>query len=497
MRFVLALALLLIMSPSRAEATRLRAFISSVPPGSLYPYHNSDGITSNHLNQIFETLVMIDNQGNLTPVLAKSWKWVDPHTLEVKLREGVTFHNGEPFDSRAVKFTFDLFTDAKKKIKNRQYAESISSVEIVDSYTVLIRTHEEDSFLVDRLATVGHILPPEYFGKVGELEFSKHPIGTGPFQFKSSDFKTKMILEKNPNYWGGAPEIDTLEFDYLPNFETAVARLKKGELDFISHLPGAEVKSLMGIKGVAIRKKLTLQSLMVIVNSTKPGSPLRDRRFRKKLLDSLNFEDVVRYYGLGNGVVANSLSLQGESYFDSSIPTSTGGKRVNKIVPKNFENYRFRLQVTEPLARMGDILARQMRDLGMNVELVHGSNQDEVKELLDYKVNGQIPKIDFLVSLCAHLFPAFPHLVMLKSNGNWSMTADSTLDQMLEDVVGDFNSSSKELKFRKINRYVHDHALIFPGLQLKNIYAIRGNYDFEPHPTGYIYFKYLKKSNQK
>jgi peptide/nickel transport system substrate-binding protein len=479
-----------------AETLTFRAFISSVHPNSLYPFDNSDGITSNQLNQIFETLTSYNNEGKLIPLLATHWHWIDNKTLELKLREGVLFHNQEPFDSEAVKFTFDQFLNPTVLIANRQYADSISGVEVVDPYRVRIKTKQPDSFLIDRLATVGHILPPKYFLKVGKNEFSKKPVGTGPFQLVSTDFKSKMLLEKNKHYWGPLPVIDQLEFDYLPSFEKAIELFKKKKLDFISHLPGGLINQVLNLNEVSITKRLTNQSIMVLVNTIKKPSPLRNRAFRKALWESLDFNEVIKYYDLGNGSPTTSLSLPGEPFFDSKLPQVIPSFKKKKIL-LDAKPYVFRMQVTEPLKVMGEIIAKQMRDAGLSVEVKYGSNMDEVKEVLDYKVKGLVPEIDFLVSHCAHLFPAFPHLILLPSSGNWSLTSDSFLDQMLKNVTSEFDEKKQKEIFFRINRYVYDNAILFPGFQFKDIYVYGNQYEFIPHPSAYIFFKYLKLKEKK
>lgn len=192
--------------------SRLRAFIGIDAPKSFHPMDCADGIMSDHLNTIFDTLFWIDYSGNLVPALGVEWKRIDPLTVQIRLRKNVFFHNGEIFDSKAVKYTFDIFTDSRIKVANRFYGETISRVEIVDGYTINIVTKVPDSLLVYRLATIGMILPPKYHSKVGMDYFSKHPIGTGPFKFVRVAPGGMVELQANDSYWAGRPSIDRLEF---------------------------------------------------------------------------------------------------------------------------------------------------------------------------------------------------------------------------------------------------------------------------------------------
>jgi peptide/nickel transport system substrate-binding protein len=479
------------------------AFVSSGHPKSLNPFDNSDGITSNQLNQIFETLTSYDEEGRLIPLLATSWRWIDPQTLELKLRTGVVFHNGEPFDSRAVEFTVKQFINSGIKIANRQYADSISGIDVIDKTTVRIKTSRPDGFLVEELATVCHILPPHYFKEVGAAAFARSPMGTGPFRFVESDFKNKMKLQTFERYWGDRPVIDTLEFNYFTDYATALTKMRTGELDFISHLPGIMVHQLLDLDHISISKHLNQQSIMVLVNTAKKNSPLNSLPFRRDLLARLDFEEVIKYYAFGNGTATSSLSLPGEPYYEPELGRENRG-RGNSPFPAPMNSlkapsYIFRIQATEPLGVMGKIIAKQMSDAGLKVNLQIGTAMDEFREVVGFKNEGRIPEIDFLVSHCAHLYPAFPHLVLLPSTGNWSLTSDLNLDKMLRNVTTTLDVEQQKSQFLAINQYVYDQALIYPAFQASDIYAYDRKYVFSPHATSYIFFKYLKlsKSGQK
>jgi len=474
-----------------AEEAVLKGFISRIHPNSLHPFDNSDAVTYNQINQIFDTLVTFDENGNIVPALAESWKWLDTTTLEMKLRKEVTFHDGEALDSQSVQFTFELFTSPKLRIENRQYADTIRQVIVVDSHTVHIKTSKPDSFLVQKLATVGHIIPKKRFLREGHESFSKKPVGTGPFQFVHSDFKTKLVLRKNPKYWHKPPEIDQLELHYLPNFDVALDLFKKGEIHFISHFPGNLTKHLIGLENITVSKQLTYRSIQVLLNTMKKDSPLKNREFRKALWKAIDFEEIVRYQDEGNGKTTTSLSLAGEAFFNPTIP---------KVIPSfkqepsllRAKSYPFKMLVSEPLGLVGEMVAKQIQDKGIQVEAQFGNSLDGAAHVLNHKLKGTTPEIDFLVSYCSHPYPAFPYLIMLASRGNWSLTQDPILDRMIEDASSDFDPVTQQRKFLKITQYVHDEALLFPGYQFRDIYVHDGRFEFHPHPTGYIFFKYAK-----
>ncbi len=167
--FYSILLIAVIFCPVRANAKILRAFIGGMPPSSLDPNDSSDGITSDHLNQVFETLLWIDYDGKLQPALCADWQRIDANTLLLNLRKGVKFHNGENFDSAAVKFSLDRFINPDNHASGRFYGSTISKVEVVDKYIVRIKTSVPDSLLQYRLAIIGSMKHHKNILRVADL----------------------------------------------------------------------------------------------------------------------------------------------------------------------------------------------------------------------------------------------------------------------------------------------------------------------------------------
>ena len=488
-------SILCLSYPTNCFSITLRAFIGVDSPLSFHPDDCADGIISDHLNQIYDTLFWIDYDGNLVPSLATEWKRVDPYVVQIKLRKGVSFHNGEIFDSHSVKYTFDRFVDPLNKVANRFYGSSIARVEIVDKYTVNIITQVPDSLLVYRLAVVGLMIPPKYHEKVGKRYFSQHPVGTGPFKFVESIPNSKLVLESNLNYWAGCPEIDRLEFHYYSSVDKAVVALKEGEIDFVAHIPGRYSEDIQMDNHLSLLKKLTRQSIMLLVNTKKNG-PLQDKEFRQRLRAGINFNDVIKYGHNGNGVIARSLTFRGEPFDDDSLKQFHYDVNFAKqyIRQHNIAKKSFKILITKPYDLGGRIIAKQMHSLGLNLDVEFGSDKDEIKAVLEKNQNGLIPEIDFLFTYCAHRYAlgAFPLLVLLHSKGNWSMTADPTLDNLLDSAMNEFDFQKQREKFWQVNRYVYDNALVFPGFQHQDLYGYVREIGFVPHVTAYVYFKDVK-----
>ncbi len=190
------------------------------------------------VDNIFDTLVMRDADMTLVPSLAESWKALDDTTWEFKLRQGVKFHNGEPFDAEAVKFTIDRIIDPAANAPTLSYIRTVTGVEIVDPQTVRIRTDGPDPLLPTRMSRYPtYIVPPKYVTEVGNDAFARRPVGTGPYEFVEFIPDQHVILEANPDYWRGTPAIDKVTWRAIPDGTARVTALLTGEADFIESVP--------------------------------------------------------------------------------------------------------------------------------------------------------------------------------------------------------------------------------------------------------------------
>ncbi|WP_306154311.1 ABC transporter substrate-binding protein [Roseovarius sp. MMSF_3281] len=185
---------------------------------------------------VFEGLTYRGPDMELVPGLATSWDVQEDGTrIRFTLREGVTFHNGEPFNADAVKFTFDrlLGEEGAKGPQRANYA-AIETVEVIDEYTVDFHLSQPDAVLLTKLAGYGAmIVPPKYITENGDDVFNTQPVGTGPFKMVSYEPKVGAELEANPDYWGGAPKLSELEYRFITEPATAVAELQSGGVDLV------------------------------------------------------------------------------------------------------------------------------------------------------------------------------------------------------------------------------------------------------------------------
>ena len=199
-------------------------------------------------SNVFDGLVQRDLNLEIGPGLATSWEFVDDENTQLRfqLREGVTFHNGEPFNAEAVKFTFDrlLGEEGAKGPQQANYT-SIDRVEIVDDLTVDFILGSPDPVLITKLAGYGAmIVPPGYVSDNDPEVFDLMPMGTGPFRVVEYELDERLVIEANPDYWGGTPQLERIVYRFIQEDATRVAEMQAGRADIVQAVPVSLAESI-------------------------------------------------------------------------------------------------------------------------------------------------------------------------------------------------------------------------------------------------------------
>jgi len=176
----------------------------------------------------FDRLFYVGDDGKYEPELALSWDVSkDGKAITFKLRQGVIFHDGTPFNAQAVKSNIDKLTQSK-----RPAITGITSVDVVDDYTVRLNLPEYNNLILFQFAInpATYMYSPEAFKKHGEDWANTHPVGTGPFMFKDYQPDISLTLVKNPNYWRkGLPYLDGIKISVVSDDMTQMMAIKAGQ----------------------------------------------------------------------------------------------------------------------------------------------------------------------------------------------------------------------------------------------------------------------------
>ncbi len=239
----------------------------------------------NVLANLYDTLIWRDAKLNLKPGLALSWRAVDATTWEFKLRPGVRFHDGEPFNAQAVKFSFERMLDPRTKWPGAGALRLIKAVAVVDDTTVRFTTERPWPLLPRFLGYYGMIVSPGYLAKNGEDALVRHPVGTGPYRFVRWVKDDRVELEANPDFWGGKPRIGRVVFRAIPSESSRMAELLAGSVHLINLVPPELFKPIQDSSRARLVEGPSLSVFFVIYNlvNIAKDRPLADPRVRQAL----------------------------------------------------------------------------------------------------------------------------------------------------------------------------------------------------------------------
>jgi peptide/nickel transport system substrate-binding protein len=279
-------------------------------PKSLDPHVATSLNDFRILVNLYEGLVRF-RPGTLEPepALAKSWEISeDGRHYRFRLREGVRFHDGTRLDAESVAFSFRRMLDEDHPFHHTGpfplafFFDKIEEVEVVDPRTLDFRLSEPFAPLLANLAyPTGLLVSPTAVRRHGR-DYGRHPSGTGPFRFAGWDPRRRVVLERNPDYWGRPPRPAVLVFRPLTDPMTRVAELMAGGIDLVTELSPDNVALLRGHEGFHVHEQ-TGPHLWFLILNTREG-PFRDRRVRQAVNFAVDKEALVDHVLQGTATVA-------------------------------------------------------------------------------------------------------------------------------------------------------------------------------------------------
>lgn len=268
---------------------------------------------------LFDTLTMRQPDLQLHPGLATSWRSLNPTTWEFKLRQDVTFHNGDRLTAKDAKFSAERTLDPKSGAAHNPTLATIDHIETPDDFTIHYVTKEPDPLLPARLATTRtQVIPADYFQKVGLDGFIKRPVGSGPVKFVEWQKGDRLVLARHDGYWGGKVAFEQVVLKPIPEMAARLAALQRSEAQIVTTITPdhwKEVNAGPGFHGASV---LRAGHSILAVNVKQP--PLDTPLVRQALSAAIDRGALVRDIYGGQGIVANSPIPKGSFAYDPNLP---------------------------------------------------------------------------------------------------------------------------------------------------------------------------------
>src|SRR5581483_10175612 len=273
-------------------------------PDQLDPQKTSAYFSFEVLENVYDTLVEPDRNLEMRPALAESWD-VSPDQLvwTFHLRRGVTFHDGTPFSASDVVYSYRRIID--QHLTNAYRFAAVSDVTAPDPSTVAITVkHPTPNLLVNIGGFKGMAIVERKNVESGEI--ATHPVGTGPFAFKSSKSGDSITLVANKRYWGPPPAISGVTFRFIPEASTALSALQAGEIDWTDSVPTQRVDELKGDDSLTLGVTPSNDYWYLTLNEARP--PFSDVQVRQAIAYGIDRDAIVQATSYGTAV-ANQLAI--------------------------------------------------------------------------------------------------------------------------------------------------------------------------------------------
>jgi peptide/nickel transport system substrate-binding protein len=325
---------------------------------------------------IFDTLVALDDKGQPVPKLALSWIHSDDYkTWTFKLRPGVKFHDGTPFNAEAAKANFDRQKDPANKCRCAFYIAFINDVQAPDELTLVYNLKDPAVNLpaILTLQSSNNVVQSPTAWKTKGDDYNRNPVGTGPYILKSWAAGDRMVLERNPDYWNkGHPYLDRIVLKPLPDAQSRFASLQSGEADIVWD----DEYDADNIAKAQKDPKMTVHTYVgsgaqVYAFNTKVA-PFDDLRVRQALVMAIDRKKMSQ--AITNGLARPASNPYGEGSWvkckdDGALPNDV--EKAKALIKEYGKPVDFKMIVTAtPRGRnIGQVLQQFWKQIGANMEI--------------------------------------------------------------------------------------------------------------------------------
>lgn len=482
------------MATATASHAGSLTIASPQDPGSWDPIDTFLVNWASVATNIFDGLTYRGPDLELVPGLATAWEELDNGTrLRFTLREGVVFHNGEPFNAESVKFTFDrLLGEEGARGPQRSNYTAIERVDIVDNYTVDFYLNEPDPVLLTKLAGYGAmIVPPGYIEEHGDDYFNTHPVGTGPFKVVDYTPRSDVQLEAFTDHWGGTPKLNSVTYRFISEPSTAVAELQAGRIDIVLP-PTIPIGMIGAINDHPNTKVVSVASPTVeaLRFDTQSGITA-DERVRQAIIMAVDRQAIVDSILAGEGNVIASFQGSQSFGFDSELePYPYDPQRAQELLREAGVEPGTTLQIDvrgndSTFAEVAQVVAAYLQGVGLNASIQPYETNVLLNDIIPAGRTGAMFQQKWGGWTFDYDNTAY---LMYHTGERWNpYDSDEQLDEMLNAQRGILDRDARETLLQDIARYTQERALEMPLYSLNALYGVGERVEnFEPAPDNRI-----------
>lgn len=418
---------------------------------------------------VFNRLFKVDDNGELVGELVDSWEYSgdDNLTLTLHLKEGVTFHNGNPFTSEDALFTIS-------RIANHMvYASRTASLDLdncscPDDYTVELKLKYYDVLLLACLTgEAGYVYDKETYDEIGGDAYGAAPIGTGPYSFTTWNHGTSVELARYDGYWGDPASFEEIEIKFYAEDNTRELELEAGELDLALLENGSNIDLVTsgGVEGVSGYLWTTDKLGYLCMSTTIDDTTFQDENKRLAVAYALDIPAIINAVMGASGTPATSiLSDNHWAYSDHSYTYSVDDAKQYLAAAGTPDGFDFNILVASDQnldVKLAEAIQAYLSQAGINMEI---RSADQFSVMGEQMGGTQLAGIltSTIRGDVMELFDPFTD-----GSGNFlAQVPDAEFNEYLNGARMNSDKDTRTEALENLQGYVHDHAIFIPLYQL-------------------------------
>ncbi|MCF8105864.1 MAG: ABC transporter substrate-binding protein [Desulfohalobiaceae bacterium] len=321
---------------------------------------------------IYEGLIKINEEGEYVPGLARSWEVsADGLVYTFDLREGVLFHNGEPFNAQVAAWNLERAMSEESVNPHPEYFRGIERIETPDAGTLVLTLKEVDALFIPHLAEGDAVMLP----KKGYEEAKSNPVGTGPFKFSNWVRGDRVEMVKNEDYWNPElPHLDKVTFKFIGDASAQIAALKSGDIDVIGYI-GAPESAMALEQDERFKVYAGSTTAEVIMSTNNQAEPFDDKLVRQAMAFAIDRQTVVDLVMFGYGTPIGSHWSPATPYYkDLTDKFAYDPEKARELLAEAGYADGFEAVIKLPAIysyskRAGEVIADMLGEVGIELDI--------------------------------------------------------------------------------------------------------------------------------
>jgi peptide/nickel transport system substrate-binding protein len=436
-------------------------------PDSYYVYRN-----------IFDNLITRDDAGEIVPQIATEWENTTDTEIVFKIRDDVTFHDGQKLTAEDVAFSVNRIIDPAFGSPQLGQFNKIVSAEATGDFEVTLTTDGAYPVLLAQLVKLS-IVPKHVVEEVGDDAFNAAPVGSGPYKFGAWQRGISVRLDRNDAYWGDKGEFPSAEFRAVPDAATRVANLQAGETDLAVTIDSDLAAQLEGSTTAKALSVLTERIGYLKLNPTR--APLDDKRVRQAIAQSIDKEGIVE--GILGGYDAPLAQMATPSHFgyiEGIEGYAYDPDAARALVEEAGATGQVVSFATSPTfdQRIVQALGQMISDTGLVAEI-------ELTDMATYLQRVQSaptdqPYLAFGRWSCACQDVDGVLHSLLHSTSSWSSLSDARIDGLLDEARNTLDEAKRLDAYKQVSEFVAEEVPLVPLYQAAIIYGAANTLEWQP-----------------